>query len=125
VSSGAYRIPASGFAGFRIAASTPGQILHHWRDRRFELIVSEHILAELANTLANPYFHKRLSLKQRGAALALLQSEAGITPITVIVHSVATHAEDDVVLATAVSAQANYLVTGDKKLQDEVRKRYW
>jgi predicted nucleic acid-binding protein len=30
---------------------------------------------------------------------------------------VATHPEDDLVLATAVSAHADYLVTGDRKLQ--------
>ncbi len=29
----------------------------------------------------------------------------------------ATHPEDDLVLATAVSAAADYLVTGDKQLQ--------
>ena len=30
----------------------------------------------------------------------------------------ATHPEDDLVLAAAVSARSDYLVTGDKKLQD-------
>ena len=29
---------------------------------------------------------------------------------------IATHPEDDLVLATAVSAQADYLVTGDRQL---------
>ena len=38
-------------------------------------------------------------------------------PITAHVQGVATHAEDDLVLATAESAQADYLITGDKKLQ--------
>jgi predicted nucleic acid-binding protein len=33
------------------------------------------------------------------------------------VHNIATHPEDDVILATAVSAKADYLVTGDTKLQ--------
>ena len=36
---------------------------------------------------------------------------------TVRTSGVATHPEDDQILATAVSAQAEYLVTGDKKLQ--------
>jgi predicted nucleic acid-binding protein len=30
---------------------------------------------------------------------------------------VATHPEDDLILATAVSARADYLVTGDQQLQ--------
>lgn len=34
-----------------------------------------------------------------------------------MVTSVATHPEDDLVLATAVSAQVDYLVTGDRQLQ--------
>lgn len=37
--------------------------------------------------------------------------------ITVEVHGVAAHPEDDLVLATALSGQADYLVTGDLKLQ--------
>jgi predicted nucleic acid-binding protein len=36
------------------------------------------------------------------------------------VHGVATHSEDDLILATAVSAEADYLVMGDRKLQDLV-----
>ena len=44
-------------------------------------------------------------------------------PITVDVTSVASHAEDDVVLATALSARAKYLVTGDKRLRERVAYR--
>jgi predicted nucleic acid-binding protein len=32
------------------------------------------------------------------------------------VQGVASHPEDDLILATAVSAQADYLVTGDRQL---------
>ena len=38
--------------------------------------------------------------------------------MTAEVHGVATHPEDDLILATAVSAKADYLVTGDKKLRE-------
>ncbi len=37
-------------------------------------------------------------------------------PITVTVQGVASHPEDDLILATAVSARADYLVTGDRQL---------
>jgi len=47
----------------------------------------------------------------------LLQQEALLTPLTAEVHGVATHPEDDPILATAVSGNAEYLVTGDDKLQ--------
>ena len=37
--------------------------------------------------------------------------------VTARVSGIATHPEDDVILATAESAQAHYLVTGERKLQ--------
>ena len=37
--------------------------------------------------------------------------------MTVTVAGDASHAQDDVVLATALSARADYLVTGDKELR--------
>ncbi len=48
----------------------------------------------------------------------LLQVEATLIRITTEVHGVATHHEDDLVIATAELAQANYLVTGDRKLRE-------
>lgn len=50
-------------------------------------------------------------------ALTLLEQEADVTPITVQIMNIATHPEDDPVLAAAVSAAADYLVTGDNGLQ--------
>ena len=47
----------------------------------------------------------------------LLEHETISRPVTVEVHGIATHPEDELVLATAVSAQADYLVTGDSQLQ--------
>jgi predicted nucleic acid-binding protein len=49
--------------------------------------------------------------------MRLLRSETTSTPLKVKVQGVATHPEDDVILATAVSVKADYLVTGDSKLQ--------
>lgn len=46
----------------------------------------------------------------------LLLRQTELTEITVLVHGVATHPEDDRVLETAISAGADYLVTGDAAL---------
>lgn len=46
-----------------------------------------------------------------------LESDLVSVAITVEVREVATHPEDDLILATAVSAHADYLVTGDRQLQ--------
>jgi predicted nucleic acid-binding protein len=50
------------------------------------------------------------------ALVALLDSSALIVVPDAGVRGVATHPEDDVVLATGVSAGADFLVTGDRKL---------
>jgi predicted nucleic acid-binding protein len=49
--------------------------------------------------------------------LALLRAEARVVPLSSVVRGVATHPEDDLILATATSGAADYLITGDSKLQ--------
>lgn len=110
---------ASGFVRHN-PQSPPVQVIDAWRARLFTLVVSEHILAELSRTFAESYFSSRLTPQQRAANIALITEDATVTPITTEVHGVATHPEDDLILATAISAQADYLVTGDTKLQDLV-----
>ena len=108
----------SGVTGFLIDTSVPGQILHLWQAGRFTLVVSDHILAELERTLQKPYFQRRLSAEHIAAARLLFRTSARLTPLTVQVQGIASHPEDDLVLATALSGQADYLITGDRHLQE-------
>lgn len=108
---------ASGFVEFASAERAPARLLRLWREQCFALVVSEQILTELLETFADPYFRRQLTLEQISAARLLLHEEAIWTTHTVRLSGVATHPEDDQILATAVSAQAKFLVTGDKKLQ--------
>ena len=108
---------ASGLASFRNPTTTVAMLLRLWRLGVFTLVTSEYILTELSHTLHSPYFRKRLSSQQVTTAMRLLRRKTTITPLTTTVHGVASHPEDDEILATAVSAKADYLVTGDTKLQ--------
>jgi putative PIN family toxin of toxin-antitoxin system len=108
----------SGFAGEDEASSIPGELIRRWRRDEFALTASHHILGEVSRTFAKPYFQRSLTLPQVTSAIRLLRSEAALTPITVSVARVATHPEDDLVLAAAVSAKVDYLVTGDTKLRE-------
>jgi putative PIN family toxin of toxin-antitoxin system len=114
---------ASGFAGVTTPSSIPGELLRRWRVGTFRLIVSEPILTELARVFRTPYFRRRLSATDIEAAFARLHSEALIQPVTIHVVGVAAHPQDDLILATALSAQAGYLVTGDKPLLERVAYR--
>ena len=107
---------ASGIAGIARQESTPGELLRRWRAGEFTLVVSEPILAECERTLQNPYFSTRLSLEDITAAINRLRNDTSRQPITSMATGVASHPEDDLVLATAISANATYLVTGDRQL---------
>jgi putative PIN family toxin of toxin-antitoxin system len=113
-------ILASGAAGFQIPQSIPGHLLRAWQAGQFQLLISEHILGEVSSTLQKPYFLSRLTPEQIARFELLLVEEATVVSLTVDVQGVATHPEDDLVLATAVSAQADYLVTGDGPLRRRV-----
>jgi uncharacterized protein len=99
------------------STGTVSNIVDAWRSGQFRVIVSSPILDELARTFQKPYFRRYLTDTQSSRFLKLLRKRAAVSPITVSVHGVATHPEDDVILATAVSAKVDYLVTGDSKLE--------
>ena len=88
-----------------------------WLTGRFQVYVSEPLLAEVERTLAKPYFATRRGPDRTQRFLTLLQRATVLQPITERVVGVATHAEDDWILATAHNAHAQFLVTGDKALQ--------
>jgi putative PIN family toxin of toxin-antitoxin system len=103
-------------SGFVRKQAAPGRLLIAWEAGLFELFTSDHILAEVERTFAKPYFRARLTPEDANAAMTLLRRSARSVPLSIEVHGVATHPEDDVVPATAVSARAEYLVTGDRQL---------
>lgn len=107
---------ASGLVGLDKPESTRGELLRRWRRQEFTLVVSDHILAELERVTNYPYFARRLSTTEISAAFLGFHTEATYQPILVQVSGIASHAADDAVIATALSAHAAYLVTGDKLL---------
>lgn len=107
----------SGLAGLDVPTSTPGALVQHWLDDSFELVTSTIILAELERTFAKPYYRSRRTPAQIASAVQLLTEKAALVVPTVAVSGIATHPEDDLVLAVAVSAEVDYLVSGDKQLQ--------
>ena len=94
----------------------PGRLVSLWHEDQFELIMSEYLFAEVERTLAKPFFRSLLSSARIADFLQMLRVDATFVPLTETVVGVATHPEDDFVLATAASARADFLVTGDHDL---------
>ena len=95
----------------------PARIVDLWRAHRYELVISEHVLIEITRTLAKPYFVDRINAAAADRLLALLRTRAQPFEFTRLVYNVATHVEDDLVLSTALSGNADYLVTGDRRFR--------
>jgi putative PIN family toxin of toxin-antitoxin system len=109
---------ASGVSGFRQPSSTPARLLSLWRDGIFDLVISSPIVEELSRTLSKPYFQQHITAEQVDRAIMLLHARAVLTLVGTDVQGVATHPEDDVMLATAISGGVDYLVTGDRRLRE-------
>lgn len=104
-------------SAFPAPGGVPAKLVDAWRQGKYRLVVSEAILEELVETWQDRYWRSRFSPDESAAAIELPRTDAVVTPITVDVTGVATHPEDDRILATAVASRATFLVTGDRKLQ--------
>lgn len=87
---------------------------------RFELVTSEGIVDELISVFGKPYFRDRMSDQQAAENVALLRRRATVVEITVQMSGIATHPADDGIMSLAASAQADYLVTGDRRFRERV-----
>lgn len=114
----------SGILGYRNPDSVPGAILRLWRKGSFILVTSKHIRDEVKTVLRKSFLKQHLTTQEISRIQALLQFEAKQTFITEDIHKITTHFEDDLVLATAVSAKTDYLVTGDGPLLRKVGNSY-
>jgi len=74
------------------------------------------MLQTLDIVLGRPYFAARLTSEERESFLASIRGAAKRKRPDKTVSGIAPDAEDDLVLGTAVAANAEYLVTGDKGL---------
>jgi uncharacterized protein len=109
-------VVASGLLRFDVETSPPGTRLRSWFAGEFVLVTSDPLVKEIERTIASPYFASRISQRTLALFWAQLAAESVLAEITHFVTGIASHPEDDLVLAAAVSADVDYLVTGDRML---------
>ncbi len=95
----------------------PAELLERWLAREFRLIVSEHILDGAIRAWNKPWFRPRFPQQDMEQALSLLRSEAAVVVPASGIHGIAPDDEDDLVLATAVAGNVDYIVTGDRRFR--------
>lgn len=104
----------SGFLGHQGA---PAMVIERWLAGEFRVVVSEHILGGAVQAWNKPWFRPRFPRTEMERALFLLRSETLVVTPAPGLHGVAPDDEDDLVLATAVAGNVDYLVTGDRRFR--------
>ena len=106
-----------------IAAAIPAnpgtlaRLIDRWLAGDFQLVVSNYILDEVVIAWSKPYWRTRMTSERVDTGLTLIRGHAEFTSITVSIEGIASHFQDDLIIATAISAEAEYLVSGDRELQ--------
>ncbi len=93
----------------------PAKLLDAWERKRFTLVASGALIAELREVAGGPFFRARL----RASAAELLA--AGLRDFSFYCRDlpsgpIAPDPKDSYLLAMAEASQAEFLVTGDKEL---------
>jgi hypothetical protein len=102
-----------------IGSSAPARLIELASDGEIDLYSSTALLAELTDVLSREDIARRLARNSRSAAEVIALYESLID--SVLPASIAPTApdpDDDAVLACALAAQADLIVSGDKRLRN-------
>jgi putative PIN family toxin of toxin-antitoxin system len=95
---------------------TLSDLFVHWPNHHFDVVTSEYIIREIEPAWNKAYWQSRFHPAAARTSLMLFRDVAEMTEVPLPIGSLATHPEDDYILATALSSDADLLVTGDKQL---------
>jgi putative PIN family toxin of toxin-antitoxin system len=93
-----------------------GQLIHRWRREALELVTSYALLDELSAVVGRSRLRRRFADGALEDLMAVLNRYAVVVPGETIVRAVPDDPDDDAVLACAVEAEADYIVSGDRHL---------
>lgn len=107
-------------SGIAYPASVPGQILAAWRHGSLEVVLSVYILDELRRVLPRLTHRHGLSTSEMADLVDILAIRAEVIEPVRDIDPDLRDAQDQPVLGTLLAAvqtaQAHYLITGDKDL---------
>ena len=96
-------------------------MLDAWRERRYLLVTSPAIIAEIRATLNYPRIRRKYAITDEDIEqlVVLLEQDALVVPGDAdVAGSIPQDPTDEMVLACAVEAQASAIVSGDRHLLD-------
>jgi len=99
----------------------PAHVLDAWRARRYLLVTSPSVIAEIRSTLDYPRIRRKYAIADQDIEqlIALLEHDAILVPgNTQVAEAHLADPEDEGILACAVEAGADLIVSGDRHLLD-------
>jgi putative PIN family toxin of toxin-antitoxin system len=108
-------------SGLLVKAGLPAQVLDTWRERQYLLITSPDIIAEIRATLAYPRIRRKYAVTDEVVEqlVALLEQDALVVPGDAnVAGSIPDDPVDEMVLACAIDAKTDVIVSGDRHLLD-------
>jgi putative PIN family toxin of toxin-antitoxin system len=102
-----------------VQAGLPAQVLDTWRERQYLLIASPAIIAEIRATLNYPRIRRKYAITDEDVEqlVTLLERDALVVPGDAnVAGAIPDDPADEIVLACAVDAQADVIVSGDRHL---------
>jgi putative PIN family toxin of toxin-antitoxin system len=105
-------------SGTIVKKGTPHELLTALRGRRWNLVISPGILAEIQRVLSFPKISRRYGLTPQDIrdVLHLLETRATVIPGRLKIPPTARDPDDDHILACAAAGHADYVVSGDEDL---------
>jgi len=100
------------------AAENRSPLFIAWREHKFDLVISSEMLIELEEVIARPKIQRFLPFGRGRRFVDLIRQRALFT-VPAIDAPHCRNPKDNVVIATAVAAQAEFIVTADQDLLDD------
>jgi hypothetical protein len=109
-------------SGLLVAEGGPARLIDAWEQKQFTLVASAELIAEFREVAGRPFFKARL----RASDAELLA--AGVRDFSLFCQdlrsgTIAPDPKDSFLLALSEASAADFLVTGDKKLQSLKRHK--
>jgi putative PIN family toxin of toxin-antitoxin system len=104
-----------------VKSGLPTQILEVWHERRFLLIVAPSIIAEIRAVLSLPRIRRKYHITDEDVQqlVTLLERDALVVPgDSDVSGAIPDDPADEMVLACAVAAGADLIISGDRHLLD-------
>lgn len=96
--------------------AAPAALVRVWRANRFELVVSPALLDELMTVLLRSKFRRYLTEDQASSLVIELETAGTKTDDPDDRPAVTADPDDDYLVALAIAAQADALISGDRHL---------